>query len=222
MGILKYFQRIKWQILAKLNPNYYVLSDKLVSKDREGYRKSGKDDLQKFILKNEQLKEYLENSHSKVCLEFGCGNGRMTEYFAEVSNQVYAVDISEEMLKSAQQRLSHLANIIYIRSDGERINLPANLVDFIFSYAVLQHFPNKKMVKEQLKEFHRIMKDDAIAKIQIRGHSAYGGIFRYLKWYYGVFFLKEEIFDILKEIGFKIIKSEGENDKLFWILIQKT
>jgi len=77
------------------------------------------------------------------------------------------------------------------------------------------------MIKERLKEFHRIMKDDAIAKIQIRGRTAYGGTFRYLKWYYGVFFLKKEIFNILEKTGFKVINSEGENDKLFWILIKK-
>jgi len=221
MNLLRHFQKIKWEILAKLNPNYYVFSNKLVSEDKIKYRKSGKDDFQKFILKDEELKRFLENSQSKTCLEFGCGNGRMTEFLAEIFAKVYALDISEGMIESAKKRLSNIRNIIYIKNIGEKISLPDNSIDFIFSYAVLQHFPNKKMVKERLKEFHRIMKDDAIAKIQIRGCSAYGGVFRYLKWYYGVFFLKEEIFNILEKLGFKVIKSEGENDKLFWILIQK-
>ena len=221
MNLLRYFQKIKWEILAKLNPSYYVFSDKLISEDEIKYRESGKNDFQKFILKDEELKKFLENSQSKNCLEFGCGNGRMTEFLAKIFAKVYAVDISEGMIKSAQKRLRDIKNITYIRDSKEKISLSNNSIDFVFSYIVLQHFPNKKMIKERLKEFHRIMKDDAIAKIQIRGCSAYGGIFRYFKWYYGVFFLKEEIFNILRELGFKVIKSEGENNKLFWILIQK-
>jgi len=212
---------MKWGKLARSNPNYYIFSDELVSKDEIKYRESGKNDFQRFILRDKKLKKFLKSSQSKNCLELGCGNGRMTEFLAEIFAKVYALDISEEMIKLAQKRLNNVKNINYIVDSGEKINLPNDSIDFVFSYAVFQHFPNKTMVEDQLGEFHRIMKDNAIAKIQIRGCLAYGGIFRYFKWYYGVSFSKKGILNILKEIGFKIINIQGEKTKLFWLLIRK-
>ena len=221
MNLLKCFQKIKWDILAKKNPNYYVFSDDFISKDEEKYRESGKNDFKKFILKDKELMNFLEKSQEKTCLEFGSGNGIMTEFFAEIFSKVYAVDISEEMIESAKKRLYNIKNINYIKDSEEKIALLDNSVDFIFSYAVLQHFLNKKMVKERLMEFHRIMKYDAVAKIQIRGYAAYGGIFRYFKWYYGVSFSKKKILDILKKTGFEVINIQGDKTKLFWLLIRK-
>ena len=222
MNLLRYFQKIKWDILARRNPNYYVFSDDFISKDEEKYRESGKNDFQEFILKDEELKKFLEDSQSKTCLEFGCGNGRMTEFFAEIFSKVYVVDISEVMIESAKKRLKGIENINYLVEDkGKSISLYDKSIDFIFSYIVLQHLPSKKMVKDVLNEFYRILKNDGFVKIQIRGVHAHGGLFRYFKWYYGVSFSEKEIRNVLKEIGFKIIHFEGKETKLFWLLIQK-
>jgi len=222
MNLLRYFQKIKWEILARTNPNYYVFSDNFISKDEIRYRKSGKDDFHKFVLKDKKLGKYLEKSQEKICLEFGCGNGRMTEFLAEIFAKVYAVDISEAMIESAKKRLKRIKNISYLVEDkGKKINLDDKSADFIFSYIVLQHLPSKKMVKDVLSEFYRILKNDGFIKIQIRGVPSYGGLFRYFKWYYGVSFSKKEIRNILEEIGFKVIHSKGKETKLFWLLIQK-
>ncbi|MBU4360491.1 class I SAM-dependent methyltransferase [Patescibacteria group bacterium] len=222
MSLLRYFQKIKWEILAKLNPSYYVFSDKIISEDEIKYQKSGKDDFQRFILKDKALKKFLEDSQSKTCLEFGSGNGRMTEFLAGIFSKVYAVDISEGMIESAKKRLKYIENISYLAEKKDnKIGLDDKSVDFIFSYIVLQHLPSKKMVKDVLNKFYRILKNDGFIKIQIRVVPAHGGLFRYFKWYYGVSFSEKEIRNILKEIGFKVIYSKGEETKLFWLLIQK-
>ena len=137
MNLIRSFQKIKWEILAKFNPSYYVFSDEIISKDEIKYRKSGKDDFQKFILKDKELKRFLESSQSKTCLEFGCGNGRMTEFFAENFNLVLAIDISSEMVKLAKKRLNRFNNVKYLVDNGKKIDVSNNSVDFIFSYAVL-------------------------------------------------------------------------------------
>jgi len=222
MNLLKCFQKIKWDILAKKNPNYYVFSDDFISKDEEKYRRSGKDDFKKFILKDKELMSLLEKSQEKTCLEFGCGNGRMTESLAENFSKVYAVDISKEMIKLAQKRLKGIENINYLVEDkGKSIGLDDKSIDFIFSYIVLQHLPSKKMVKDVLNEFYRILKNDGLAKIQIRGVHAHGGLLRCFKWYYGVSFSKKKILDILKKTGFEVINTQGDGTKLFWLLIRK-
>jgi len=220
--LLKYFQKIKWRILAKLNPNYYIFSDKNVSNNDKKYQESGYDDVQELVLKDKKLEKILKDSQVKICLEFGCGNGRMTEFLAKIFKKVYALDISKEMIESAKRRLSQINNISYlIDNNKDKINLKDNSIDFIFSYIVFQHLPSKEMIKDALKEFHRILKDDGLIKIQVRGIPAYGGFFRYFKWYYGVSFLEEEIINTLKEVGFEIINKEGMGTKLFWLTFRK-
>lgn len=219
MNLAGYFQKIKWQFLAKKNPNYYIFSDEAISKSESDYRKSGQDDVQNIITGDPALAGILRNS--KICLEMGCGNGRMTEFLAKEFSYVFAVDISQEMLDLARKRLAGYNNIDFIQSDGTKFNLPDESIDFVFSYLVLQHFPTKKMVKKTLEEFYRLLKIGGTAKIQVRGRQAFGGILRYFKWYYGVCFSKEEISATLREIGFRIIKLEGEGAKVFWLLIAK-
>jgi ubiquinone/menaquinone biosynthesis C-methylase UbiE len=220
MSIWKIFQKLKWEALAKLNPNYYVFSE--VDSQNEGkYRQSGKRDFERYISSDEGLSSFLKNSRGKTCFEFGCGNGRMTEFLAHVFNLVWVIDISSEMIKLAKKRLSRFKNVKYLKDGEERINLEDNSIDFIFSYAVLQHLPNKRMVENVLKEFYRIIKKGGLIKIQVRGKESHGGIFRFLKWYYGVSFSGREIRNILDKIGFKIISIKGEGTKLLWLITTK-
>lgn len=221
MGLLKKFQKGKWEKLAKSDASYYVFSDKAISNDEEKYRASGASDFQKFVLDDHQLDSYLIDKDVKTCLEFGCGNGRMSEFFAAHFKHVYAVDISAQMVAVAKKRLARFSNISYLINDGENINLPDQSVDFVFSYAVLQHFPSKKMVKNTLKGFYRVMNNGAVAKIQFRGRSAHGGFFKYFKWYYGVCFSEDEVENILNNLGFEIIHSEGDKTKLLWVIFKK-
>ncbi|PJE59440.1 MAG: hypothetical protein COU84_00845 [Candidatus Portnoybacteria bacterium CG10_big_fil_rev_8_21_14_0_10_43_39] len=220
MNILRIFQKIKWEALAKLNPNYYVFSEE-DSRDKEKYRQSGKRDFERYISSDRELGNFFKNSREKICLELGCGNGRMTEFLAGVFKLVWAIDISSEMIKLAKKRLSRFNNIEYLINSGEEIDLDDNSIDFIFSYAVLQHLPNKKMVKNILKEFYRIIKKNGLIKIQVRGKESYGGVFRFLKWYYGVSFSGKEVRNILNKIGFEIISITGEGTKLLWLVMTK-
>lgn len=221
MNIAKYFQKIKWQMLAKKDPNYFIFSEKDVSQNESAYQKSGQADFEKLFLKDNLLADFLKDREAKKCLELGCGNGRMTQFFAQQFNQVWALDISCQMLALAKKRLLAYKNIFYLETDGTEINMPDNSVDFIFSYAVLQHFPTKQMIKKTLAEFFRVLNNKGIAKIQVRGLSACGGILKYFKWYYGVFFFKQEISRILNETGFKIIDIKGDNTKLLWLWLKK-
>lgn len=220
MNILRVFQKLKWEILARLNPSYYVFSEP-DSQDEEKYRQSGKRDFERYISSDEKLTDILKNSRERACFEFGCGNGRMTEFLAERFNLVWAIDISSEMVKLAKQRLSRFKNIKYLVGGGEKIKINDNSIDFIFSYAVLQHLLNKRMVENVLREFYRVVKRDGLIKVQVRGKKSYGGIFRFFRWYYGVSFSGEEIRDILSKIGFEVVFVKGEGTKLLWLIITK-
>jgi len=51
---------------------------------------------------------FLNSLHRRydICLDLGCGTGRLTESLALVSNKVIAVDMAEEMIRIASQRLA--------------------------------------------------------------------------------------------------------------------
>lgn len=52
------------------------------------------------------LRTTLENIHFDTCLEIGCGTGKNTEWFISMAKEITAVDLSEEMLTKAKQKIS--------------------------------------------------------------------------------------------------------------------
>jgi ubiquinone/menaquinone biosynthesis C-methylase UbiE len=138
-------QKIKWNFLAKIRPSYFIYS-RLKENNEELYKKSGVQDVDRLLSKDEFLHSLILYSNS-VILEIGCGNGRMTEFIAQQFKRVYAVDISSEMISLARNRLSHVNNIVWVESDGEKYLIDDNVIDLVFSYIVFQHFFNKKWLK---------------------------------------------------------------------------
>jgi ubiquinone/menaquinone biosynthesis C-methylase UbiE len=50
------------------------------------------------------------------CLEIGCGTGKNTEYLAAKAKQVTAVDLSDEMLAKARQKI-FASNVEFVQAD---------------------------------------------------------------------------------------------------------
>ncbi len=215
----KYFQKIKWDILARIRPNYFIYSQ-IKNNDENKYADSGYEDVQKLIINDDILKPRMDFVNASV-VEIGCGNGRMTQSIAKNFKKVYAIDISSRMIDLARQRLAGLGNIEFLVSDGSKLPVQNDIADLVFSYIVFQHFPGVKMIEENLKEIKRILKNDGTAKIQFRGKVSSGGIFRAFKWYYGVFFSEKELGDVLTKLGLKPIKIYKTNEKELWAIFEK-
>lgn len=52
------------------------------------------------------LRKVLENIHFNSCLEIGCGTGKNTEWLITKAKQITAVDLSDEMLAKAKEKIS--------------------------------------------------------------------------------------------------------------------
>jgi len=217
--IVKYFQKIKWDILARIRPNYFIYSQ-IKNNDENKYRNSGREDVRRLIIDDDILKSKMDFSRASV-VEIGCGNGRMTQSIAKNFKKVYAVDISSRMIDLARQRLAGLGNIEFLVSDGSKLPVQNDIADLVFSYIVFQHFPGVKMIEENLKEVKRILKNDGTAKIQFRGRVSSGGIFRIFKWYYGVFFSEDELNNILVKNGLRPLKFYKTGEKELWAIFEK-
>jgi len=207
MFLSNLFQKIKWDILAKSNHIYYIDSN-TKNKNEKKFRNNGLLDFKRLVLGDDIL-----NFDFNKVWEIGCGSGRMTEFFAEHFKEVIATDISPKMIKLLKKRLERFKNISTNKDDLFDI-------DFVFSYMVFHHFATKKMVIDNFKEIYRVLKNGGIAKIQVRGKPIVSKI-KWIKWYYGVSFKKDEIENIVKKIGFKVLDTKGENTKCLWLSLKK-
>jgi len=52
------------------------------------------------------LRKTLENLNFDTCLEIGCGTGKNTEWLMTKAKQITAVDLSEEMLEVAKEKIN--------------------------------------------------------------------------------------------------------------------
>lgn len=70
---------------------------------------------------------------SDVVFDFGCGDGRDTQYFSQQGLKVYACDISEEAIALTKKRVGNNTNTIF-RSDVTRLSDTKINLDFNVAY----------------------------------------------------------------------------------------
>lgn len=91
--------------------------------------------------------------------ELGCGAGRMTRAFANQFRSVTAIDISEEMQQRAKSYLSQFSNVRWVLVEGVTLApIDSSSLDFVFSYMVLQHYPNAELIAASIREMIRILR----------------------------------------------------------------
>ncbi|MFZ4564261.1 MAG: methyltransferase domain-containing protein, partial [Bacteroidales bacterium] len=96
----------------------------------------------------------------EVCVDLGSGRGtdvlRMSEMVGE-NGFVYGIDISDGMLEKARRNAAKFgtSNVLFVRSELEKLKLPDNLADLVISNCTLNHAADKQAV---WNEIHRILK----------------------------------------------------------------
>jgi SAM-dependent methyltransferase len=136
--------RATWRYLGDQAPHFSVLTHDQFRPERLA------DSIDVFWASGEseatQLVELLARHHvdpaDKVCVEFGCGVGRVTVALASRFRQVHGCDISQPHLDQAQVRIDELGltNVALQRcGDAWPMALPA--CDVLYSRIVLQHNP---------------------------------------------------------------------------------
>jgi len=103
---------------------------------------------------------YAEPKAGEVCVDLGSGRGtdvlRMSEMVGE-NGFVYGIDISDGMLEKARYNAAKFgtSNVLFVRSELEKLELPDNLADLVISNCTLNHAADKQAV---WNEIHRILK----------------------------------------------------------------
>ena len=93
----------------------------------------------------------------------------MSRHFAEI----HGVDVSDEMIALARERLLDIPNAHLHVSDGASLaQFPDETFDFVYSYAVFQHVPSREVISAYMRETHRVLKMGGLARLQFNGMPA--------------------------------------------------
>jgi SAM-dependent methyltransferase len=92
-------------------------------------------------------------------LDIGCGIGRVEKYLAPRVREMWAVDISGEMIERARRRLAGLPNV-QLREVGNTeflSSFEAEKFDLVFSFLVLQHLAREDAFL-YMRDAHRVLR----------------------------------------------------------------
>jgi SAM-dependent methyltransferase len=156
--------RQEWDSRARKDAYYYIATWRK-EWDVPDFLKSGEEDYEHLVVPS--LKKYGFLAEGKTMLELGCGAGRMSHCFAARFGHLIAVDISPRMLDHAREVLHGIANVTLVQSNGIDLSpVPDESVDFVFSYLVLQHLPERGLVQTYIGEILRILRIGGICLFQ--------------------------------------------------------
>lgn len=157
----------EWETLAKLDPLWAILGEKnkrFGKWDENDFFDTGKKEIGTVIIYLRERGINLKKINR--VLDFGCGVGRLTRALTTYFPNVYGIDISQTMITSAK-KLNTNYHCTFILNNREYTSIfPNSHFDFIYSYNVLQHFPDKKTALKQISDFIRVLKPSGIALFQ--------------------------------------------------------
>jgi SAM-dependent methyltransferase len=102
-----------------------------------------------------------------VCVEVGCGPGRMTGALAQRFDRVLALDVSPAMLERARAAVD-AGNVEFRPVSGDRLDgVEDASADALVCYLVLQHLPGRDAVLAYVNEFARVLAPGGAAFVQL-------------------------------------------------------
>jgi len=102
-----------------------------------------------------------------VCVEVGCGFGRISAVLARRFDRVLALDVSPKMLDLARAAVT-ATNVEFVLVPGSSLEpVRDGVADVLVCYLVLQHLPRREVVAAYLNEFARVLGPDGQAFVQL-------------------------------------------------------
>jgi len=218
--------RRNWERRARENARHYVVTGQDRWNDEQFYR-SGMITLEEEVLNDLGNICQGKNPKQMRVLEIGCGAGRVTRAFAGYFGEVYAVDISREMVRQAREAVAGFPNSYIFQNNGKdlsavrlkwwhRFGMGEPLqIDFAFSFMVFQHIPSRTIIENYVREVHRLLRPGGLFKFQVqgapnvqedKGHS-----------WVGVTFSEKEAREMAERCGFEMRYQYGAGDQYYWL-----
>jgi SAM-dependent methyltransferase len=157
--------RRDWDLRARENARGYI-NWPHIANEEAAFFASGRDDYKRFV--TPFVKKMQFDSQGKTALEIGCGIGRIARWMAEDFGQYIGVDVSPEMIRQASACGIPRATFQAV-SGGDLAGIPSGSVDFVFSFAVFQHVPDKEAILNYFSETARVLRPGGIFRLHMKG-----------------------------------------------------
>jgi ubiquinone/menaquinone biosynthesis C-methylase UbiE len=155
-------------------------------------------------------------------LEIGCGIGRLTKHLAAIFGEVHGTDVSSEMIIQGRERLRSYHNIHLHETNGSDFaGFRDEYFDFIFSAFVFQHVPSKEIILSNIREAYRLLKPDSIFKFIVSSVMNEELVQIRKDTWLGATLSEQEIRQIARELGARLIGLNGAGTQYCWILLRK-
>ena len=154
-----------------------------------------------------------------AALEIGCGPGRLLRPLSHHFTEIHGVDVSDEMIRLAEERLRDTPNAYPHHTSGSDLALFADeKFDFVYSYAVFQHIPSREVVLNYLSEARRVLKTGGVLRCQLNGLPPHAK--QYDTWN-GVRITLDEIVAYARENDMQLLVVEQIWTQYMWITCRK-
>ncbi len=200
--------RSDWNQRAREDPHYYVAFGGR-DQDEETFLATAADVLRSL----EAELRRLPNGASQTALEIGCGPGRLMKPLSRHFSEIHGVDVSDEMIRIARERLSDIPHAHVHATNGASLaQFDDRSFDFVYSYAVFQHIPSRVVVLEYMNEISRVLKPGGIFRGQFNGlpHSGAPDTWS------GVTFSSEDIRAFTREKSLQLLALEDAQTQYMW------
>jgi SAM-dependent methyltransferase len=203
--------RADWNERAREDAHYYVAFGGR-DQDEAGFLATASDVLT-YI--EAQLKRLPAKANRRAwrALEIGCGPGRLMKPLSRHFGEIHGVDVSDEMIRLARERLADIPHAHFHATNGASLRQFADeSFEFVYSYAVFQHIPSRDVVLEYMREIRRVLKPGGIFHGQFNGlaHS------NDTNTWSGVVFSAGDIRAFTRDNGLKLLNLEGEQTQYMW------
>jgi len=168
---------------------------------------------------NKIMSEFGLVKSNLTILDLGVGTGQSVKLFADENCKIYAVDISNEMLKAAKQKYKKIKTFKYDVSDGlGELNFKRESFNVVIAVGVLEFVRNIKTI---IKDVHQLLKPNGhfafTYEMLLPNHNfqkwkAQGNANGYIKNSPDIINFKlyrrskKEINEILKDVGYQVVK----------------
>lgn len=203
--------RADWNERAREDAHYYVAFGGRDQREAE-FEATAADVLRSL---EAQLKRLPAKANRRAwrALEIGCGPGRLMKPLAGHFGEIHGVDVSDEMIRLARERLAGIPHAHVHATDGASLaQFADDSFEFVCSYAVFQHIPSREVVLGYMREVQRVLKPGGIFHGQFNGlaHSSDTNTWS------GVVFSAQDIRSFTRENRLQLLSLNGEHTQYMW------